>query len=111
MNAEERSDKPLNTVLRQWTVEAPLPPRFREQVWQRIARSEEAASPASRPSLTAWLESVFSRPTLAVCYIAVLLLAGATTGLWQAKYRSSQAELLWRALYVQSIDPYRMSGN
>jgi hypothetical protein len=109
MNTEK--DEQLKTVLRQWTVGSALPPLFRERVWQRIARAEEIASPASRPSLTEWLESVFSRPTWAVGYIAILLLVGVTTGLWQARDKSSQAESDWRARYVQSIDPYRMSGN
>jgi hypothetical protein len=111
MNAEEKNDEQLKTVLRQWTVQSPLPPLFRERVWRRIARAEETASPASRPSLTAWLELVFSRPTLAIGYIAILLLVGVTTGLWQARDKSSQAESHWRARYVQSIDPYRMPGH
>jgi len=111
MNPEQKHDEKLSAVLRQWAVDAPLPPRFREQVWQRIAQAETRGGAAAGPSFTAWLESVFSRPLPAVCYVAVLLLAGAATGLWQAKFKAAEAESQWRARYVQSVDPYRMHGN
>ena len=48
MKAENstESDPALHSALGEWQVRETLPPRFTEQVWQRIAR-EEAQGPAS----------------------------------------------------------------
>ena len=42
MNLPE-NDRGLSEELRRWTVTTPLPPRFREGVWQRIASAETEA--------------------------------------------------------------------
>jgi len=62
-------------------------------------------------ALAGWVESTFMRPALAVCYVAVLLSVGLTTGYLQAKDKSAQAEARWRAAYVQSVDPYQVPRN
>ncbi len=59
----------------------PLPPRFQESVWRRIERGE-APAPVSL-SLRAWLEGCIERlllPRFALASLALLLLAGALTG-------------------------------
>ena len=105
------NDEPLRQLLREWVVDITLPPRFQEQVWRRIAHSEAEAKPSLRQAFTHWLETTFNRPALAVSYVAVLLIAGLTTGYVQAQDKSARAESQWRSLYVQSVDPYQAPRN
>jgi hypothetical protein len=104
-------DEKLSTLLREWKMDVPLPPRFQEQVWRHITRAEVHPKPTLRQVFTHWMETTFSRPALAASFVAVLLAAGVTTGYWQAQDRSAQAESRWRTLYVQSIDPYQAPRN
>jgi hypothetical protein len=106
-NLPSENDGSLRGVLREWTVDAPLPPRFQEQVWQRIARKEVSAEPGFWQVLVRGLEAGFRRPALAFSYVAVLLMVGLTTGYWQALDRTAHARAEWRAQYVQSVDPYQ----
>ena len=89
-------DKPLAQALRSWQIEAPLPPRFTEGVWKKI----EHAAPASTTTLWNLLRiriaETFARPSLAVCYVASLLLIGLAAALLSAQY-------------VQTVDPYQRS--
>jgi hypothetical protein len=103
-----QSDEALSKTLRQWNVNATLPARFQEGVWQRIARLEAASNPGVFQPFLNWLEATFRRPKLAVSYVMVILLLGLTTGYWQARGKSAQIESQWRAHYVQSVDPYLM---
>ena len=105
------NDEPLRRLLREWVVDVTLPPRFQEQVWRRIAHRGEEAKPSLRQAFRHWLESAFSRPALAISYVAVLLIAGLTTGYVQAQDKSARAESQWRTLYVQSVDPYQAPRN
>ncbi|ODU25141.1 MAG: hypothetical protein ABS95_00940 [Verrucomicrobia bacterium SCN 57-15] len=105
------NDEPLRQLLREWVVDITLPPRFQEQVWRRIARREEEAKPSLRQAFMHWLETTFNRPALAVSYVAILLIAGLTTGYVQAQDKSARAESQWRTLYVQSVDPYQAPRN
>ena len=105
-NFDAENDASLRKVLGAWVVDATPPPRFQEQVWQRIAREEAQAKPGVWQTLTHWMEATFSRPTLAASYVAVLLFAGLSTGYWQAHDKSAQIESQQRTLYVQSVDPY-----
>ncbi len=104
----------MNSLLQTWRVEIPLPPGFQQNVWRRIAREE---SPESRvkwtfwQAVSDWVQSAFSHPAMAVSYVAVLLFAGLTTGYFQAQGASARAESTWRALYVQSVDPYQAPRN
>jgi hypothetical protein len=107
MNTNQKGDDDLRAALREWVVDSAIPPRFKEQVWQQIARTEAQAA----PTFTAWLESLFNRPALAISYIAILLVAGVMTGFWRVKDRSAESETQWRARYVQSVDPYQMPRN
>ena len=105
------NDEPLRQLLREWTVDITLPPRFQEQVWRRIALREEEAKPSLRQAFSHWLEGMFSRPALAVSYVAVLLFIGVTSGYVKAQDTSARAESQWRTLYVQSVDPYQAPRN
>ncbi len=99
-------DKPLDRLLRQWTVDTPLPPRFQEQVWQRIDRAESQRAPTLWVSFSRWLEVVLPRPKFALSYVAVLLAVGIVAGSLAAQARTSQIETELGMRYVQSVDPY-----
>lgn len=102
------SDLSLRKVLREWETNDPLPPRFEERVWQRIAR-EEAEAPARL--WKRWLNRLgrtFSRPGFAVGYVTALLLAGLAAGYWQAHVDRARTVEELGARYVQMVDPYLM---
>jgi hypothetical protein len=96
---------PVSNLLREWRVDAPLPPGFQDQVWRRIDRAV--------PREPAWLARVrqvvraMTRPALAVSYLAVLLLAGLATGYIQAKAANARTDDRLSARYVQAVDPYQ----
>ena len=110
-NQEPESDGQFSPALREWVVDTALPPRFQEQVWQRIACAEAQVKPSAWHLLRLRLEFTFSRPALAFSYLAILLFGGLTTGYWQAHGRSGRDESQWRARYVQSVDPYQVPRN
>ncbi len=105
-NQTPEDDVALRGVLRQWTVETPLPPRFREQVWQRITRAEAQSSPTFWTTITRWVEIVLPRPKFAVAYFSAVLVLGVAAGSLaaQATSRRFNADLGQR--YVASLDPY-----
>ncbi len=102
-------DAKLSQLLQEWKVEATLPPRFQERVWQRIERA--AVRPNLWRAFTHWVEATFNRPALAVSYVALLLFVGLTTGYLRVQDKTAQAEARWRTAYVQSIDPYQAPRN
>lgn len=108
MSTKQNPDKDdaLDKVLRQWRVEAPLPPGFQEQVWRRIARAEQQEEPALWTMLNRLIE-VLPRPKVALVYLAVFLAFGVAAGSLTAQARSNRMESALSLRYVQSIDPYR----
>ena len=112
MEPESENSEPLRKLMREWSVDSPLPPRFQENVWRRIERAEMAApAPAKKASLWAMFLAAVSaalpRPAMAVAYVAVLLFVGAGAGMWQARSQASRVESELGARYVQSVDPYQ----
>ncbi|MBI2924254.1 MAG: hypothetical protein HYY24_00950 [Verrucomicrobia bacterium] len=101
------NDPALSQLLGEWRVNASLPPRFREQVWQRITRSEQARTARRWLALREWLEGALRRPAFAASYVAVLLVAGLVAGYAQARAEKSRAENAWRTRYVQTVDPFQ----
>jgi phage-related minor tail protein len=102
-------DEALRSLLREWRVETPIPPRFQEQVWRRIEREDAPAVTAVSPwrALQNWIANVLPRPALAAAYVAVLLAAGAGVGWTQAQHESSRVSNELSTRYVQSVDPYQ----
>jgi hypothetical protein len=96
----------LEQVLQEWRVTSPLPPRFREQVWQRIDRTAAAKISISEV-LQVWFATAFARPAFAFAYVSVLLALGLALGFVQANRRSAEVSQQLEARYVQSIDPYQ----
>jgi hypothetical protein len=106
-NLPTMDDQDLTKLLRGWKVSSPVPARFEADVWQRIAAADNTDVNLLTLFRT-WLAQAFARPTVAFTYAAVLLLAGALSGLWQAQTASERVTERLEARYVQSIDPYQM---
>ena len=98
----------LHNVLEVWDVKEPLPPRFQERVWQRIARQEAPEPGRLWSGLFAWLSVSMARPSFAGAYLAVLLIAGLAAGYWQARVDNAQTAERLGERYVRMMDPYRM---
>jgi hypothetical protein len=102
-----QSDEALRQVLQQWKVDAQLPPRFQEQVWRRIERSEPQAQAPAWMFLFYRLTAALARPSLAASYVTLLLLAGLLAGYWQARITKTHNDEALGSRYVQMVDPYR----
>ena len=110
-NRTPEDDDVLGKVLGQWTVETPLPPRFQEQVWKRIAKTQVHPEPLALAGLRRLIEAVLPRPSFAYAYLAVLLATGVAAGSWAAQAKSSRLDSELSMRYVQSIDPYRAGAS
>lgn len=106
-NDPGRPDEALSKVLKEWRVNAPLPPHFEQAVWRRIERMDAPATPALGELIAHWIGTALARPILAASYLAVLLAIGVTTGWAQGRQHAvrSHDELAHR--YVRSLDPYQ----
>lgn len=102
-------DTRLLALLRECKVAVTLPPRFQEGVWRRIARNEEQLSVlfTLRTKFARWINTMLPRPALAVSYVAVLLVIGASAGWAQARQEKTRVSVELSARYVQSVDPYQ----
>jgi hypothetical protein len=101
------NDALLSKTLRQWEIKDSLPPRFREQVWQRIARREAQAPESLWIPLANWVAGLMARPSLAVSYVTLLLLTGLFAGYLHARADSARMSEQLGARYVQMLDPYQ----
>ena len=103
MKPNHNPDDPiLSRALREARSEAPLPPRFQEGVWRRIA---EAESPVRDEASISWLDALAAwllRPRFAVATAAVLIIAGATLG---AREAGQTARDEAQARYVAAVAP------
>jgi len=106
-NESPQDDAALRKVMRQWTVDAPLPPRFQEQVWQRIAKTETRSEPAAWAGLWRLIEDILPRPKFAFAYLAVLLASGVAAGSLAAQARTNRLDSELSRRYVQAVDPFR----
>jgi hypothetical protein len=105
MNNDREGDSQLSKVLQTWKTSASLPPRFQEEVWTRISRTE------GKPRFWRHIIEVFTvalpRPAVATAYVAVLIFAGLGTGWWQAREHTDRVESELAKRYVQAVDPYQ----
>jgi hypothetical protein len=101
-----QSDEALRQVLREWKVESPLPPRFQEQVWRRIERTEAQDRVPAWVLLWQRLTAALARPTPAISYLTVLLLAGSLAGYWQVRVTRAQTDAQMGARYVQLVSSF-----
>ena len=106
-NPERDRDEALRGVLREWRVDPPLPPRFQEQVWQRIRRAENEAGSVPWTGLSRFLERAWLRPRIAFACLSVFLALGMAAGALAAQAKTSRLNAELGSRYVQSVDPYR----
>ncbi len=104
-NSAPENDEPLRRLLREWIVDTPLPPRFQEQVWRRIASVEAESAPRLGVRFRRWVELVLPRPKTALLYMALLLVLGIAAGSVTAEIRSNHLQATLSARYVRSLDP------
>lgn len=102
-----KPDESLRKVLRGWVVDAALPPRFEQRVWERVNRAESRRVSNRWAGLRSWLELKSRRPAFIVSYLAVLLFAGVLAGHQQGQSQSRQSESKMKARYLQMVDPYQ----
>lgn len=100
------SNERLSAVMHEWRVDAPLPPRFQEQVWQRIARAEVPAASPFWTGLRRLFEAVIPRPAFAYSYVAAFLVLGVAAGAATAQMKNNQLGTTLSVRYVQLVDPY-----
>lgn len=99
-NHPHPDDAKLGELLRQSRVAPPLPPRFQDNVWRRIADDE--AGQASAPG---WLEAALAfvlRPRFALAAVAALVVAGALIGVQDG---SQLARHDAQARYLAAVAP------
>lgn len=108
-NHPNKNETPLRELLKEWKPEAPLPPRFQEQVWRRIERAETAPVPTVTFArlFANWLAIELSRPALATAYLGVLLMIGASLGGSQARRETARVTGELAVRYAQMVDPYQ----
>ena len=106
-NDSSHQDQALHKLLQEWHSDAPLPPRFQENVWHRIERAEAPPSPSIWAVISHWIGTVLPRPALATAYLVVLLAIGATAGWSQARQETARVKDELGQRYVRVLDPYQ----
>ena len=105
-NPEPARD-PLDKALAEWRARAPLPPRFQDQVWRRIADAGAEVQMTRWAIFQNWLQAALAQPAMATACVALLLALGSGTGWWQAHQKTARVESELGSRYVQSLDPYQ----
>lgn len=117
MNPNDKDDAALSKTLKEWRVNALLPPGFQEAVWRRIDRAERDAlirSPAllfAWRTLVTWVGECMQRPAIASAYVAAVLAAGGLAGWMQGQETSEQIRLELSQRYVRQLDPYQPNSH
>jgi hypothetical protein len=106
-NHESETERSLEKALAMWKVDAPVPPRFQEMVWQRIGKAESTASPDLWLSLRRLVEIALPQPKVACSYLAALAVLGVTAGSWAAQRQNDKLDALLGSRYLQQINPYQ----
>ena len=97
----------MRKFLREWRVDATLPPRFQEQVWKKIESAETKRGANLFGAVRQWLDRTLTRPVLAGSYLAVFLVIGVSAGCQQGQAKSEQIKSQLQTRYVQMVDPYQ----
>jgi hypothetical protein len=93
------NDTKLSALLRESRVSPSLPPRFQQNVWQRI---EDAEAPVKPESWLDALAALILRPKFAFTTAAMLLFAGILLGTVEG---SQNARHDAQARYIASVAP------
>jgi|SRR5665213_4063795 len=103
----DNRDDTLRKVLKEWRTDAALPPCFQENVWQRIERTQVSSAPSMLGAIARWIGTLLPRPAMAVAYVAVLLVVGATVGWTQGHQANARVKSELGERYVHELDPYQ----
>jgi hypothetical protein len=103
----DNHDDALRNVLKEWHPAAVLPPRFQENVWQRIEHAEGQAAPSVWFAVRHWIGTRLPRPAMAAAYVAILLVVGATAGWTQAHRTNARVNNELGERYLNTLDPYQ----
>ena len=101
----------LRKVLKEWRTDATLPPRFQENVWQHIERTQTSTAPSVGAVVAHWIGTMLPRPAMAAAYIAILLVVGATAGWTQAHQTNARVKGELGDRYARVLDPYQAPRN
>jgi hypothetical protein len=104
-------EESLQKSLRRWEVNDPLPPRFREQVWQRIAQADAQAGETVWARLLRLIEVALPRPKVALSYLAALMIVGVVAGSLTAQMQKDRFDASLSLRYVQSLDPFASNAS
>ena len=102
------NDARLRQVVREWKVDASLPPGFQDGVWQRIAAAENRArTPHFWDDLLISVQGMFARPVFAATCVAVFMAVGLSAGWKEAHTKAARIDSFLSTRYVESVDPYQ----
>ena len=106
----ELPDDQLNSLLREWKVDAEPNPRLADGVWRRIAQREADKEAASLPArCRRWMSALFT-PRTGFAWGATAALAITLTSAWLGHRSADTAAAAPTAEhYLASVDPYRMT--
>jgi hypothetical protein len=91
-NQDPENEDRLRALLRSWVVDAPLPPRFQEQVWRKTERAEVQPESPFWVGFFRLVEVALPRPKVALAYVSVLLAVGVTAGAWAAQVKTNRTQ-------------------
>ena len=100
------TDDALNSVLREWRLATPIPPRFQERVWERIQRVEMPAAAGAPGGFRRMLEVLLPRPQFSAFFLVIVLGLGIGAGSWAAQVRTNRLQAVLGSRYLGSLDPY-----
>jgi hypothetical protein len=108
MKPSEQSDSDalLGKTLREWQIHEPLPPRFQERVWAKIEQLEPQKTTHLWERLLQTVGIWLARPSMAICYVSLLLVIGILAGYWHGRADSVRESEALGTRYVQMLDPY-----
>ncbi|MCL4178477.1 MAG: hypothetical protein KJ072_12140 [Verrucomicrobia bacterium] len=101
----------LDSLLRDWRVDDPLPLGFNRAVWRRIAAQAVPAPVSPVAALRLRLDRWFARPAWSIGCALFLVSAGLLAGYWQATAQTARWEQLMASRYVHSVDPYAQAAS
>jgi hypothetical protein len=98
-------DPALSGLLRQWKVPSATTPGFEDNVWRRIAQTQQQPA-ISLSLLRDWIAQTFARPSVAIAYAAILLVTGVSAGFWQGHQISTHGVERVSIRYVQMMNAF-----
>jgi hypothetical protein len=103
----DNDDRALAKTLKEWRVEAALPPGFQQTVWRKIDQQRKPSQGSIIEVMRAWMNGFVARPRVAAGYLAALVVVGVSAGWTQGHRDNLRVENELADRYVRVLDPYR----